>query len=414
MAARQVGADRAPQDPAEKRMLDVLVVGGGPTGFLTALGLAQAGLNVRLVEAEGQIIDSPRACVYHWSVLDGLEALGVRQEAETLGFSKNDYGWLRRETGDWMRYDLSVLGAVTDFPYNIHLGQDRLADIGRRRLSAMSNAGVRFGTRFVGLTQDAEEVTAQVVGPDGPEEIRARWLVGADGASSNVRKALGLDFPGMTWGERFVATNVYHDFEGAGYPLSTLVVDAQYGAVIVKIATDGLWRCTYMEDATLPEESVLERLPAAYEALLPGKSGYRLERAAPYRMHQRCAERFRVGRVLLAGDAAHVTNPTGGLGLTTGLFDCFALYPVLAAVANGADEAFLDRYDEARRRIFLERTSPQATANKRLVFHANGGGAALEEGWAALKRMETDADYRLQRLMFVKSLETPILDGAPA
>jgi len=389
-------------------MLDVLVVGGGPTGFLTALGLAQAGLQVRLIEAEAQIIDSPRASVYHWSVLDGLEALGVREEAETLGFPKNDYGWLWRETGDWARYDLSVLGAVTAFPYNIHLGQDRLADIARRRLAAMANATVCFGTRLTGLAQDTDGVTAQVMGPDGGEEIRTRWLVGADGASSSVRNALGLDFPGMSWGERFVATNVYHDFEGAGYPLSTMVVDARHGAVIVKIATDGLWRCTYMEDATLPEESLLVRLPAAYEALLPGKGGYRLERAAPYRMHQRCAERFQVARVLLAGDAAHVTNPTGGLGLTTGLFDCFALYPVLAAVANGASEALLDLYAEARRRTFLEKTSPQATANKRLVFHANGSGPALDEAWAGLKRMERDADYRLQRLMFVKSLETPI------
>ncbi len=311
-------------------MLDVLVVGGGPTGFLTALGLAQAGLSVRLIEAQGAIIDSPRAAVYHWSVLDGLEALGIRVEAEALGFTKTDYCWLVRETGEHIRYDLSVLAGHTAFPHNIHLGQDRLADIARRRLADMAHAEVSFGTRLVGLWQDEDGVTAGMDGPDGREEIRARWLVGADGASSGVRKALGLDFPGMSWGERFVATNVWHDFDAAGYALSTLVVDARHGAVIVKIARDGLWRCTYMEDAALPEESVMARLPAAYAALLTGDQHYRLERAAPYRMHQRCAERFRVGRVLLAGDAAHVTNPTGGLGLTTGLFDCFALYPALA------------------------------------------------------------------------------------
>ncbi len=394
-------------------MLDVLVVGGGPTGFLTALGLAQAGLSVRLIEAEGAIIDSPRAAVYHWSVLDGLEALGIREEAETLGFIKQDYCWLVRETGEHIRYDLSVLAGHTAFPHNIHLGQDQLADIARRRLAGIAHAEVRFGTRLVGLWQDEESVTASMDGPEGREEIRARWLVGADGASSGVRKALGLDFPGMTWDERFVATNVWHDFDAAGYALSTLVVDARHGAVIVKISREGLWRCTYMEDAALPEESVMARLPAAYNALLTGDRDYRLERAAPYRMHQRCAERFRVGRVLLAGDAAHVTNPTGGLGLTTGLFDCFALYPALAAVLlDGAEEALLDRYASARRRIFLERTSPQAIANKRLVFHANGGGAALEEGLAGLRRMASDPDFRRERLMFVKSLETPILGRA--
>ncbi|MBO9669097.1 MAG: FAD-dependent monooxygenase [Sphingobium sp.] len=394
-------------------MLDVLVVGGGPTGFLTALGLARAGLKVRLVEAEAGINDSPRACVYHWSVLDGLEGLGVRTEAEQIGFTKQDYCWLVRETGEQIAYDLSVLAAHTAFPHNIHLGQDRLADIARRRLAAMGNATVSFGTRLAGLSQDGDGVTAQLDGPDGREEVRARWLVGADGASSSVRKTLGLDFPGMTWGERFVATNVWHDFEAAGYALSTMVIDARHGAVIVKIDTGGLWRCTYMEDGALPEAGMMDRLPAAYEALLTGDKTYRLERAAPYKMHQRCAERLRVGRVLLAGDAAHVTNPTGGYGLTTGLFDCFALYPALAAVMlDGADEGLLDRYASERKRIFLERTSPQASANKRLVFHANGGGAELEAGLEGLRRMVRDPDYRLQRLMFVKSLETPIVPEA--
>jgi 3-(3-hydroxy-phenyl)propionate hydroxylase/6-hydroxy-3-succinoylpyridine 3-monooxygenase len=370
---------------------------------------------VRLVEAEAQIIDSPRAAVYHWSVLDGLEALGIRAEAEQIGFTKQDYCWLVRETGERIYYDLSVLAGDTAFPHNIHLGQDRLADIARRRLAGMANATVGFGTRLAGLAQEAEGVVAQLDGPDGREEVRARWLVGADGASSNVRKALGLDFPGMTWGARFVATNVWHDFDAAGYALSTLVVDARWGAVIVKIDTGGLWRCTYMEDAALPEESVMDRLPAAYDALLTGDKGYKLERAAPYRMHQRCAERFRVGRVLLAGDAAHVTNPTGGLGLTTGLFDCFALYPALAAVLrDGADERLLDLYASERRRIFLERTSPQAVTNKRLVFHANGGGAELEAGLEALRRMASDADFRRERLRFVKSLETPIVGRALA
>ncbi|MBO0749781.1 MAG: FAD-dependent monooxygenase, partial [Porphyrobacter sp.] len=133
-----------------------------------------------------------------------------------------------------------------------------------------------------------------------------------------------------------------------------------------------------------------------------------LSAAAPYKMHQRCAERFHVGRVVLAGDAAHVTNPTGGFGLTGGLFDAFALWPTLAAVLlDGADPALLERWADDRRAIYLERTSPQAIAYKRLVFHANGGGAELEAGLEGLRAMVRDPDVRLQRLMFTKSLETP-------
>src|SRR5690606_13624612 len=122
------------------------------------------------------------------------------------------------------------------------------------------------------LEQDAGGVTLTL---DGGEELRARWMVGADGAGSTVRKELGLGFEGFTWPERFVATNVYHAFESADYGLSTMVIDAEWGAVIVKIAPDGLWRCTYMEAAALPEDTFLDRVPAAYEHLLPGEGGYR-------------------------------------------------------------------------------------------------------------------------------------------
>jgi 3-(3-hydroxy-phenyl)propionate hydroxylase/6-hydroxy-3-succinoylpyridine 3-monooxygenase len=130
-------------------------------------------------------------------------------------------------------------------------------------------------------------------------------------------------------------------------------------------------------------------------------------------MHQRSAPAYRVGRVVLAGDAAHVTNPTGGLGLTSGLLDSFALYPALTAVIlDGADPAVLDRYSDSRREIFLNRVSPQAVANKQLIFHANGGGERLEEALVTLRRLPTDRDFLLQRLMFLKSLESPPLLGA--
>ncbi len=389
-------------------MHDVIVIGGGPTGFVAALGLAQAGLRVCLIEAEAGINDSPRACVYHWSMLDGLERLGMREEAERIGYTKDDYLWLVKKTGERLPYDLKVLASVTPFPYNIQLGQDRLAAICHARLEALPNAEVHWNTPFTGLSQDAEGVTVTANAPDGPVELRGRWVIGADGAGSAVRKALGLSFDGMTWPERFVATNLRHDFESGGYWQSTMVVDEQWGAVIVKITRDGLWRCTFMEDAALPVESYLDRIPAAYQHLLPGEGGYELVQSSPYKMHQRCAARFRKGRVLLAGDAAHVTNPTGGFGLTTGLFDAFALWPTLAAVVlEGASADLLDVWAEERRAIFLDKTSPMACIYKDFVFHACGGDRAkLEATLDGMRRMVSDPDYRLERLMFTKGLET--------
>jgi 3-(3-hydroxy-phenyl)propionate hydroxylase len=170
-----------------------------------------------------------------------------------------------------------------------------------RRLKAFSNATVRFGTRLHMLHQDADGATLSVATERGTEELRARWVIGADGAGSTVRRLLGLSFDGTTWPERFVATNVYYDFERHDYARATFVIDDRYGAVIAILNNAGLWRCTYMEDATLPEETFLERLPHVYEDILPGRGPYELERASPYRMHQRqlctlsCVDRGRTG-----------------------------------------------------------------------------------------------------------------------
>ena len=347
----------------------VLIVGAGPVGLITALGLAQRGLAVTVVEAEPHIIDSPRAMVYHWTVLEHLDRLGILREAEEQGFRKQDYAYLVHETGEWIPFDLELLADDTDYPYNVHLGQHELAAIALRHLERIPGTQVLFDARLTGLTQDGSGVTATVATPGGERELRAAWAVGADGARSAVRGLLDLGFEGFTWPERFVATNVFYDFEAHGYPRSVLQIDPVHGAIIAKIDNRNLWRVTYSESASLPEETVEDRVGAAYRTLLPGDEGWTLDRITPYKMHQRSAETYRVGRVLLAGDAAHATNPTGGLGLTSGLFDSFALQDVLAAVAvDGASDAVLDAWAAERREIFTEIASPQASENKRVIY----------------------------------------------
>jgi 2-polyprenyl-6-methoxyphenol hydroxylase-like FAD-dependent oxidoreductase len=392
-----------------------LVVGGGPVGMLTALGLARAGVPVTVFERAPAVVQSPRAMVYHWSVLDGLERLGIYEQTVAQGFLKQDYTYQVHKTGERIRYGLQALEGIVEHPHNLHLGQHKLVEVALAELAPLPSAQVLWNHRFVSLDQDGQGVTATFATPEGERTYRGGWLVGADGARSAVRESLGIDFAGFTWPERFVATNVRYPFGEHGFGQTTMLVDDVYGAVIAKIDNTGgtgLWRYTYCEDAALPEDGVLDRLPGFLAAVLPDPEGFELVAHSPYRMHQRAATTFRAGRVLLAGDAAHATNPTGGLGLTSGLFDTFVLYEALAAVIHGdAGDEVLDEYARERRRVFTEIASPAASANKRFVYHS-ADPARLEEELRAMRRLETDRDAVISRLLFVKSLETRSLIGA--
>lgn len=385
----------------------VLVAGGGPVGFLTALGLAQRGIRVTLVEAEPDIVNSPRAMVYHWSVLEGLDGLGVLEDARRIGFTKQDYCHRVFRTGENIHWSLAPIADETDYPYNLHLGQHDLARIAREHLARMPGAEVRFGSRITSLAQDDDGVTVELTDNAGSSELRANWVIGCDGGASTVReKLLKLNFFGITWPERFIATNVRFDMEAHGYARANFVMDDVYGAIIAKIDNSNLWRITVMEDASLPLETVQDRIHHFYNAYVPGIEGYELVQHSPYRMHQRCSDTMRVGRVLLAGDAAHITNPTGGLGLTSGLFDSFFLVDVLNAVINeGAAHDLLDRYSNERRRAFIELASPQATRNKQRIFHAHEG-TWFDRELVEIRKLATDRDAVLGQIRFMRALQS--------
>jgi 2-polyprenyl-6-methoxyphenol hydroxylase-like FAD-dependent oxidoreductase len=391
---------------------EVIVVGAGPVGLMTAYGLARTGIPVTVLEAEHEVIDSPRAMVYHWALHEDLHRLGLLEEIERRGFRKDDYGYRVHATGEMVTYNLDALGAETPFPYNVHLGQDALCGLLLERLEPVSRATVRWGARVTGISQDRDQITVRVDSDEGPDELSAAWAIACDGARSTVRRLLGLHFSGMTWDTRFVATNVYFDFPAHGYTRSVFLMDDVHGAVIAKINDENLWRVTYAEDLALPEETIGERVGDHFAQILPGGGPYELERFAGYRLHQRSVEQMRVGRALLAGDAAHATNPTGGFGLTGGLFDAFALIDTLRVViADGADPAALDRWADERRRIFTEVASPAATRMKHVVYDSDR--ATAERTCADLRRMiEQPVAFR-ERLAFPARLRSSST-GSPA
>jgi len=392
-----------------EKLEGVVVVGAGPVGFLCALGVARAGIPVTVIEAEATISDSPRAAVYFPNTLRILGGLGLNADVEAIAYKSTRFSYRLVATQESIHVDTAnSFPPDMPYPYNAHFGQHILAQMVSRHLLRLPHAQCRWNTRLVGLEQDDSGVTLTVDTPAGQSVLRTDWVVGADGARSGVRHLLGLPFEGHTWPERFVATNVRYDFERYGFEPANMLADPVNWAVVARLGRDDLWRVTYAEDASLDEAEVVRRIPQHYAAILPDpEAPYEIVASSPYRVHERCAPTFRVGRALLAGDAAHACNPCGGMGLTGGVIDSRALVEVLSAVIAGrAPESVLDFYSSERRRVFLEVTSPIATRYKQRMSEPDA-----QQRRADFEEFQRNAESEEQALM--ATTLSKLIEGNP-
>ena len=318
--------------PANKKPdAQVLVVGGGPVGTFLTLRLARAGIKVVLLETDQLPSSAPRAAVYTGPSVFELQRAGILDDVRALGLQNSDVCW-RKANGE------IISGLNRDIfpshPLNpVTLDQFRLETVILKHLEKYPHAKILWGHKVVGLTQSADFVTVTAETAEGTNEFTANYVVGADGGKSTVRKLVDAKFKGFTWPFTIsmlnfylflsvVATNVYYPFRENGFWSAQFIVDPEHWALLCHLDCTGLWRVSYGEKEGLTTEEYMERLPAKFEALFPGPKPiagkYELKNMSPYRIHQRCADSFRKGRVLLAGDAAHLCNPFGGMVLIEG------------------------------------------------------------------------------------------------
>ena len=345
---------------------DVVIAGGGPVGLCLALLLAEAGLDVTVLEAEAVPSRDLRASTFHPPTLDMLDGLGITPTLLAAGLPCPHWQVRLHPTGDRAVFDLAAIAADTRHPYRLQCEQWKLSDALRARLEG--RVATLSATGLTAFTQDEAGVTIEAHGPAGPSAIRARFLVGCDGARSTVRAGLGLAFEGETYPETTILATTLFPFQDHLPDLSNVTYCWREDAGNFSLLrVPGRWRVSIYprEDAPIEDQMTAEALDASLQAIVPRPQPYDVLECRPYRVHMRMAASYVIGRVALAGDAAHVNSPAGGMGLNGGIHDAFELAAALAESLRGAPHApLLDRYDRRRRPIARDEIMAQADRNR--------------------------------------------------
>ena len=351
----------------------VLIAGAGPVGLLCALLLARRGVRVRLFEACASLQEDPRAATTHPATLELLGEAGLIEDVTRVGLVAPVFQFWDRPTGTLVaEFDHALLADDTRYPFVIQCEQFKTASLILQRLRRLPNVEILFEHDVIDVSQTAGDVSVTVRTPDGVTTHQGVYVIGADGARSIVRKRSGISFDGFTWPERFLVLTTPYDFEAhRGYCPRSYFADPDEWCNCFKVAANGppgLWRTVFPAGPDASDEDLMsdEAVQARLQNFFPSAAPYEVVHRNLYVTHQRVAGTFRLGRVLLAGDAAHVNNPIGGMGLNGGIQDAANLSDTLAAVLlDGAPDRQLDLYDAQRRTVAVEFVQHQSIENKK-------------------------------------------------
>jgi 3-(3-hydroxy-phenyl)propionate hydroxylase len=333
-------------------------------GLSAANVLADAGIAVTVLEAEPRLPENLRASTFQPSTLDMLDALGATRRLVEMGRVAPKVQYRARD--GWVaELDFGVIAGDTAHPHRVQCEQFKLNQVLAERLAKFAHARLVFSSEVTGVQQDESRVTVTV---NNKEKMDGQWLIGADGGRSRVREALGIRLDGFTWPERFLVASTPFDFAAAMPGLCDVSYFADPQEWFFLLRVPGVWRVMFptrpeeQEADILSDAGIERRLQRVHAKVTP----YEVTHRTLYSVHQRVAQTYRRGRAFLAGDAAHLNNPLGGMGMNGGIHDAFNLAAKLAAVIRkekGPEE--LDRYDRQRRPIALEYVNTLSIANKR-------------------------------------------------
>ena len=346
----------------------VLIAGAGPVGLVAAANLVAHGIPVTVLEAGSALSEESRASTFHPPTLDMLDDLGVAQPLIAQGLLAPKFQYRSRQHGLIAQFDFAGIADVTRHPFRLQCEQSKLTRILLNKLAENPNFDIAFSSPVRHVHQDSDSVTVTIDREGNTDTQSGRWLIGADGARSDIRRSLAIEFEGFTWPERFLVVSTPFNFHNVIPDLVSVnyVADPQRWHFLLQIPQ--LWRIMFPVSSDESDELALS--PGFAQSLMatvvPGITSYEIAHTTLYRVHQRVAKTFYAARVFLVGDAAHINNPLGGMGMNGGIHDAINLTRRIIKVWHETkpDTEFVS-YDRQRRLVTKEHVEKQSIQNKK-------------------------------------------------
>ena len=360
----------------------VIIAGAGPVGLVTALGLAQKGIQVLVLEKNSiEVPPQWRGSTIHPPTLAIFDELGLADEIIAGAIKVEVLQYRDLEIEEVVNFGYDCLDGQVKFPFRLQFEQYKVLKLLRTAASSNSKIEIKYNTLIESVTQDSDGVSVQVTNNGATHILRADWLVGADGSHSAVRKALGIELDGFTYPYPTTVVATPFKFEDHFAGLAPVTYWSGPTGRLSMIRTPDIWRIamtTPLEGVDISSDdrgSISEPTQDFIVAIdlllsrLPGVSlaDLELKQYEVYRSHQRIAREFSVDRVALAGDAAHLTTTNGGMGLNSGVQDAAALVKALEAAIAQNSSGPISQYAKERKEFCTNFLQPTTTTNHKTV-----------------------------------------------
>ena len=355
----------------------ILIVGGGPVGLFAAVRLVGFGIPVTLIDKSPNVSDDIRASTIHPPSLEMMEPYGITDEILETGIKVRQWQIRNHSTGDKVIFDLGNISDETDYPYRVQFEQSKICMIMDRKLKANPLAEIRYETEFVSLIEKDDGITIEVKTAQGPEKIFGQFLIAADGGNSPIREYLGLAFEGSTYPEKTVLVTTPFPFHEHIEGLSSVSYCWEEDGNFSLLQLPNQWRASlyFPENMSTDDALADQHIQKKLHDICPIEDSYEILDKRVYRVHQRIVSRYDHGRIALAGDAAHINSPSGGMGMNGGLHDAHNLTEKLNAIWLSKDQKkysdLLGLYSRQRRPIAEQQIIKQADENRRRMTEKN-------------------------------------------